>query len=104
MSGSRPAGRGKASPSHRQGHRGCRRGRMGNVMQAAQEPAELGETRVGSGASAPPLVAVVEDSVILAETLCAALEAEGIPATAVPVTGPGDLLPRITALPARLVL
>ena len=73
-------------------------------MQAAQEPAEQGEAMVGSGASAPPLVAVVEDSVILAETLCAALEAEGIPATAVPVTESGDLLPRITALPARLVL
>jgi len=78
---------------------------MGNVVQAAREPAEQGEAMVGTGASAaPPLVAVVEDSVILAETLCAALEAEGIPATAVPVTEPGDLRPRITALPARLVL
>ena len=77
---------------------------MGDVVQAAQEQAEQGEAMMGTGASAPPLVAVVEDSVILAETLCAALEAEGIPATAVPVTEPGDLLPRITALPARLVL
>jgi len=53
---------------------------------------------------AHPLVAVVEDHLLLADTLCHALVDHGVAAIVVSVLEPGDLLERLGALPTDLIL